>query len=214
MPANACRRCGTPLDAEGRCGACLLGTGIGAEGQTTAERLFQAALCHDASERMAFVGHAAADDQDLLDDVRMLLEGYAEAGGDDATPTLGHAASARAQWAARKGEEPGTVIDHFRLIRIVGEGGMGSVWEAEQTEPIKRRVALKVIKLGMDTREVVRRFERERSTLALMTHPCIARVFEAGATPLGRPYFAMELVEGESITDHCRAVSLGMRERR
>lgn len=213
MPANACRRCGTPLDAEGRCGACLLGTGIGAEGRTTAERLFQAALCLDASERMAFVGQAAADDPDLLDDVRMLLEGYAEAGGDEATPTLGHAASARAQWAARKGEEPGTVIDHFRLIRIVGEGGMGSVWEAEQTAPIQRRVALKVIKLGMDTREVVRRFERERSTLALMTHPCIARVFEAGATPLGRPYFAMELVEGDSITEHCRSAALGVRDR-
>lgn len=213
MSAKACRRCGTPLDAEGRCGACLLGTGIGAEGQTAAERLFQAALCLDPSERTAFVDQAAADDPDLLGDVRMLLEGYAEAGGDDATPTLGHAASARAQWAARKGEEPGTVIDHFRLIRIVGEGGMGSVWEAEQTAPIKRRVALKVIKLGMDTREVVRRFERERSTLALMTHPCIARVFEAGATPLGRPYFAMELVEGESITEHCRSASLGVRER-
>lgn len=143
----------------------------------------------------------------------MLLEGYAEAGGDLAPPTMGGAATARAQWAAQRAEEPGTMIEHFRLLRIIGEGGMGSVWEAEQSLPIKRKVALKVIKLGMDTREVVRRFERERSTLALMTHPCIARVYEAGATPLGRPYFAMELVEGDAITGYCRDQGLGLRER-
>ncbi|MEK7949530.1 serine/threonine-protein kinase [Luteolibacter soli] len=213
MSATSCRRCGSPLDAAGHCGSCLLETGIGIEGQTTAERIFQAALCHDESERTAFIELAASGDATLLEDVRMLLEGYAEAGGDHALPTMGHATNARSQWAARNSEAPGTVIDHFRLVKVIGEGGMGSVWEAEQTAPIKRRVALKVIKLGMDTREVVRRFERERSTLALMTHPCIASVFEAGATPLGRPYFAMELVEGDTITGHCRAASLGVRER-
>ena len=92
---------------------------------------------------------------------------------------------------------------------------MGSVWEAEQTQPIRRRVALKIIKLGMDTEEVVRRFERERRSLALMTHPHIAQVFEAGSTPAGRPYFAMELVAGHR--DHhplgCRKHALGLRGR-
>ncbi len=188
-------------------------TGIGTEGQGTAERIFRAALCYDPVERTAFIELAAGGETDLLEEVKMLLEGYAEAGGDLAMPTLGDAPNARAAWAARRGEEPGTVIGHFRLIRMIGQGGMGSVWEAEQIEPIRRRVALKVIKLGMDTREVVRRFERERSTLALMTHPCIAQVFEAGATPLGRPYFAMELVEGENIATHCTAKGLGLRER-
>ncbi len=198
--------------ADGVCSRCLLETG-GAEGHSLAERIFQAALAHDAAERAAFVEQAAGGDAALLEDVRLLLEGYAEAGGDAATPTIGNATTARSQWAAVRREEPGTVIDHFRLVRIIGEGGMGSVWEAEQMQPIKRRVALKIIKLGMDTEEVVRRFERERRTLALMTHPHIAQVFEAGATPAGRPYFAMELVEGTAITAHCAEQRRGVKER-
>ncbi len=178
-----------------------------------AGRIFREALLYDECERAAFAERAAGGDDALLADVLMLLEGYAEAGGDGAAATIGRAANARMQWAAVTDDEPGTMIDRFRLLRRIGEGGMGSVWEAEQSEPIRRRVALKVIKLGMDTRELVRRFERERSTLALMTHPCIARVFEAGATPRGRPYFVMELVEGEAITTHCRERRFGVRER-
>jgi WD40 repeat protein len=189
----------------------MLATGFGLEGQTQAERLFQVALCYDASERTEFIEKAAGGDSVLLGELRMLLEGYAEAGGDQAAPTLGHAPTSRSQWAAVKQEEPGTVIDRFRLLRLIGEGGMGSVWEAEQGAPIRRRVALKVIKMGMDTREVVQRFERERNTLARMTHPGIAQVFEAGATPLGRPYFVMELVEGKPLTTHCHATGLPLR---
>jgi len=115
--------------------------------------------------------------------------------------------------AASTGEDVGTVIGPYRLLRRIGEGGMGEVFEAEQTEPIRRRVALKVIKQGMDTRAVVARFDAERQALALMDHPCIAKVFDAGATGRGRPFFVMEYVEGESITDFCNRRRLGTAER-
>jgi serine/threonine protein kinase/WD40 repeat protein len=100
-------------------------------------------------------------------------------------------------------EELGTVIDRYKLLEKLGEGGFGSVWAAEQREPVKRRVALKVIKLGMDTRQVIARFEAERQALALMDHPNIAKVLDAGATETGRPYFVMELVRGTPITTYC-----------
>ena len=101
------------------------------------------------------------------------------------------------------GEGPGVRIGAFTIIRQLGEGGFGVVYEAEQEQPLRRRVALKVIKLGMDTREVIARFEAERQALALMDHPHIARVFDAGATETGRPYFVMELVKGEPISNFC-----------
>jgi non-specific serine/threonine protein kinase/serine/threonine-protein kinase len=101
----------------------------------------------------------------------------------------------------------------YRLIQRVGEGGMGEVWEAEQLRPVRRRVAVKLIKLGMDTRQVVARFETERQALALMNHPGIAKVFDGGATPEGRPYFVMELVEGVPITRYCDRERLGTRQR-
>src|SRR4029453_17644880 len=90
-------------------------------------------------------------------------------------------------------ESPGTSIDRYKLLQKIGEGGMGVVYMAEQEEPVRRRVALKIIKLGMDTRQVVARFEAERQALALMDHPNIARVLDGGATDAGRPYFVMEL---------------------
>lgn len=94
-------------------------------------------------------------------------------------------------------------IGPYRLIQMLGVGGMGEVWRAEQTEPIHRTVALKLIKAGMDTKSVVARFDLERQALALMEHPNIAKVFDAGATPEGRPYFVMEYVHGRAITDYC-----------
>src|SRR6185436_17943916 len=100
-----------------------------------------------------------------------------------------------------------------RLLERVGQGGMGEVWLAEQTQPIHRQVALKVIKAGMDTAQVVARFEAERQVLALMDHPAIAKVFDAGATESGRPYFVMELVRGVKITDYCDSKSLSTEER-
>ncbi|MHC4092833.1 MAG: serine/threonine protein kinase, partial [Planctomycetota bacterium] len=104
-------------------------------------------------------------------------------------------------------------IGAYRILRKLGEGGMGEVYLAEQSEPIRRRVALKLIKPGMDSRQVVARFESERQALALMDHPCIAKVFDAGSTEQGRPYFAMEYVEGEPITKHCDRNRLSTSER-
>jgi eukaryotic-like serine/threonine-protein kinase len=106
-----------------------------------------------------------------------------------------------------------TVIGPYRLTTMLGSGGMGEVWRAEQTEPIHRTVALKLIKPGMDTRAVVARFDSERQALALMEHPTIAKVFDAGATPEGRPYFVMEYVHGFSITDYCDKHRLTIKER-
>ena len=100
-------------------------------------------------------------------------------------------------------QRSGDRIGPYCLLQVIGEGGMGEVWLAEQQEPIRRRVALKIIKQGMDTREVVARFESERQALALMDHPNIAKVLDAGATERGRPYFVMEYVEGVPITDYC-----------
>jgi non-specific serine/threonine protein kinase/serine/threonine-protein kinase len=104
-------------------------------------------------------------------------------------------------------------IGPYRLLRKLGEGGMGEVWLADQTTPVKRRVAVKVIKHGMDTKQVVARFEAERQALAMMDHPAVAKVFEAGSTPRGRPYFAMEYVPGIPITEHCDRHKLSTRER-
>lgn len=109
--------------------------------------------------------------------------------------------------------EPGALIGPYQIVRAIGEGGMGTVYEAEQQRPVRRRVALKVIKLGMDTREVVARFDAERQALALMNHSNIARVLEAGATTDGRPYFVMELVDGVPITEFCDAGNLTLAAR-
>jgi len=110
-------------------------------------------------------------------------------------------------------EKPGDRIGRYKLLQDIGEGGFGVVYMAEQEEPVRRRVALKVIKLGMDTKQVIARFEAERQALALMDHPSIAKVFDAGATESGRPYFVMELVTGERITDYCDKNHLSTRER-
>jgi serine/threonine protein kinase len=107
----------------------------------------------------------------------------------------------------------GSIIGPYHLLQLIGEGGMGQVWLAEQMQPVQRRVAIKLIKAGMDTREVVVRFESERQALALMDHPAIAKVFDAGATPEGRPYFVMEYVSGLPITDYCDQHKLTMRQR-
>jgi serine/threonine protein kinase/tetratricopeptide (TPR) repeat protein len=110
-------------------------------------------------------------------------------------------------------EGPGTVIDKYKVLEKLGEGGFGVVYMAEQTQPVKRRVALKIIKVGMDTREVVGRFEAERQALALMDHPNIAKVLDGGATEAGRPYFVMELVRGTKLTDYCDEKNLPTQER-
>ncbi len=107
----------------------------------------------------------------------------------------------------------GETIDSYRLLELLGQGGMGEVWLAEQIRPVRRKVALKIIKRGMDTEQVVARFEVERQALALMDHPSVARVFDAGATARGRPYFVMEYVKGVPITEHCDRWKLSMSDR-
>ena len=104
-------------------------------------------------------------------------------------------------------------IGPYYLLQKIGEGGMGEVWVAEQHEPIRRRVALKLIKAGMDTRQVIARFESERKALAMMDHPAIAKVFEAGETSDGRPFFVMEYVQGIPVTAHCEKSRLKTQER-
>ena len=129
-------------------------------------------------------------------------------------PTDAETATATAAASARlPHERPGMHIGNYKLLQQLGEGGFGVVWMAEQEQPVRRNVALKVIKLGMDTRQVIARFEAERQALAMMDHPNIARVFDAGATAEGRPYFVMELVRGEPITEYCDRNSVSVQER-
>jgi len=111
------------------------------------------------------------------------------------------------------GESAGDLIGPYKLIEELGVGGFGIVWRAEQSQPVRREVALKIIKAGMDTREVIARFSAERQALAVLDHPNIAKVFDAGATPTGRPYFVMELVRGASLTKHCNQHALSLPER-
>ena len=130
-----------------------------------------------------------------------------EANADNGEPTF------TTRTMQSSGLSGGTLIDSYHLLERIGQGGMGEVWLAEQKQPMRRRVAIKLIKPGMDTREVVARFESERQALALMDHPAIAKVFDAGSTPERRPYFAMEYVPGIPITDYCDKHKLSMRQR-
>src|SRR5262249_35932831 len=120
---------------------------------------------------------------------------------------------APAEAATIPDEGPDAVLGPYKLVQQIGEGGMGSVWMAQQTEPVKRLVALKLIKAGMDSRQVLARFEAERQALALMDHPNIARVLDAGTTPEGRPFFVMELVKGVPLTKYCDEHRLTLRQR-
>src|SRR4051794_25946130 len=110
-------------------------------------------------------------------------------------------------------EQPGTIIGPYKLMEQIGEGAMGVVYVAEQLRPVHRRVALKIVKPGLDTKQVLARFEAERQALALMDHPCIAKVFDAGVTETGRSYFVMELVRGVPLTEYCDQNQLPPRAR-
>jgi len=128
-------------------------------------------------------------------------------------PGADHAHGAGAHGERCSGERAGDFIGPYKLLSVIGEGGFGVVWLAERRQPIVQRVALKIIKPGMDSKAVIARFEQERQALAVMDHPNVARVFDAGATPLGRPYFVMEHVKGESITAFCDRQRLTIRQR-
>jgi serine/threonine protein kinase len=130
------------------------------------------------------------------------------------SPGAGPPTAATERMPSAIAEGPGARIGPYKLLQPIGEGGMGSVWMAEQTDPVRRRVALKVVKLGMDTKQVIARFEAERQALAMMDHPNIAKVLDVGATETGRPYFVMELVRGIRLTDYCDQNNLSSRSHR
>jgi eukaryotic-like serine/threonine-protein kinase len=163
-----------------------------------------------AEAREACLRKACAGDAQLRRRVEGLLEAAAAPNGFLPHRTITEAGAASAESIA---EGPGTVIGRYKLLEEIGEGGCGVVYMAEQREPLRRRVALKVIKLGMDTKSVIARFEAERQALALMDHPNIAKVLDAGATETGRPFFVMDLVRGIKITDYCDQNHFSTRER-
>ncbi len=164
----------------------------------------------DAGERAAYLDRVCGRDTPQRSRVESLLISYEQAEGFLPSPDLDQAVTLD---SAAVVEGPGTVIGRYRLLEKVGEGGMAVVYMAEQQEPVRRKVAVKLIKLGMDTRQVVARFEAERQALALLDHPNIAKVFDGGATDAGRPYFVMELVRGRTITDFCDQNRLDARQR-
>jgi eukaryotic-like serine/threonine-protein kinase len=176
--------------------------------------IFSAARRLPMGQRDAFLAQACAGDAALRRRVEDLLLASEEAGlflqSPAATPP---GAKGTIRLVLEPAERPGDQIGRYKLLQQIGEGGCGVVYMAEQEEPVRRRVALKVIKLGMDTKSVIARFEAERQALALMDHPNIAKVLDAGATDKGRPYFVMELVRGIKITDYCDQNNLSTKAR-
>src|SRR4051812_11565604 len=172
--------------------------------------IFCAAVDRQSPAEIAqFLDVACGDDVEIRAQVEGLLDSHREAG-----MFLGGTGSGEPVTIDQPViERPGTQIDRYKLLEQVGEGGMGVVYVAEQTEPVRRRVALKIIKPGMDTKQVIARFEAERQALAMMDHPNIARVLDAGTTEAGRPYFVMELVRGMPITEYCDKARLSPRQR-
>jgi len=180
--------------------------------------LFQAAIQLSGNARDSFLENACQGDVALRQRLEALLAANDK---EDAflepappQPERGPAGTVKIEFADEPADETiGQKIGRYKILEKVGEGGCGAVYVAEQTEPVRRRVALKVVKLGMDTKQVVARFEAERQALALMDHPNIAKVLDAGATDTGRPYFVMELVRGIKITDYCDQNKLSTSER-
>jgi serine/threonine protein kinase/tetratricopeptide (TPR) repeat protein len=174
------------------------------------ENLFAQALLLPAEEWPAFLDRECGQDAALRQRLEALLRAHQAAGDFMDTPTAPN--PPRAQPAAGP-EMPGMRIGRYKLLQKIGEGGCGVVWMAEQEEHVRRQVALKIIKLGMDTREVIARFEAERQALAMMDHPNIAKILDAGSTDAGRPFFVMELVRGIKITEFCDRYNLSTTQR-
>src|SRR6516225_1979354 len=165
-----------------------------------------------AADRAAYLDQACGRDVGLRAEVEGLLTANGRAGEFMRRPAAVVAAGITAAYEPLT-ERPGTMIGPYKLLEPIGEGGFGVVFMAEQTQPVRRKLALKVLKPGMDTRRVVARFEAERQALALMDHPNIAHVFDGGETASGRPYFVMELVRGVPITEFCDENRLPIRQR-
>ena len=207
MPLDSCPDCGAEL-ADGLCPRCLVKLGIDRPGEVPDFR-------SETSDTHAF----------NPDSPTPTVIATGEHGPDGATKMLGRpdpdattaaVSESPAPRASRvtRGEGIGTVIaGRYTLVEVIGEGGMGSVYLARQTEPVKRQVALKLIKTGMDSRGVLARFDAERQALALMDHPNIARIYDGGVTPAGQPFFVMELVHGVPLTDYCDQKRLTVKDR-
>jgi serine/threonine protein kinase/tetratricopeptide (TPR) repeat protein len=182
--------------------------------------LFGEALALPADKRAAFLDDVCGENAELRCAVQVLLDAHDDAGAFLETAASGGRLLASAAnpflsaaESAMPAQKPGDRIGRYKLLEQIGEGGCGVVFMAEQEEPVRRRVALKIIKLGMDTKEVIARFEAERQALAMMDHSNIAKVLDAGATETGRPYFVMELVRGIKITEYCDQNNLTTKER-
>jgi len=173
--------------------------------------VFNATMLLPATQRAAYLAMACNGNDALRKRVEELVAAHESAGSFMGAEKAGEPRTIKLSLPAE--EAPGCMIGRYKLLEKVGEGGFGVVYVAEQREPVKRRVALKIIKLGMDTKQVVARFEAERQALAMMDHPNIAKVLDAAATETGRPFFVMELVRGIKITDYCDQNRLPMRER-
>jgi len=173
--------------------------------------IFTEAVRLPSHERAAYLDRACGGDAKLRQQIEALLQ--TQAGVGDFLEQSPQKVTPQTKLGAPAGEKPGDHIGRFKLLEQIGEGGCGIVFMAEQEEPVRRRVALKIIKPGMDTKSVIARFEAERQALALMDHPNIAKIIDAGATEIGRPYFVMELVRGVKITEYCDQKSLTTQER-
>jgi len=176
--------------------------------------MFEAVVALDPAQRTAILRDVRAYDPSMVSEVEGLLSAYGRRDGFIEKPL----AEVNAILSAGEVETPdssiaGTVVGSYQLVELIGSGGMGEVWFAQQRHPVQRRVAVKLIKAGMASRELVARFESERQAVALMEHPAIAKVYDAGSTPDGRPYFAMEYVAGLPITTYCDRHQLSLRER-
>src|SRR5262245_23308040 len=179
------------------------------------EALFAAAMEKPAADRAAYLDAACVGDLELRRRLEKMLAAESDAGSFlQAPPSAVLAAGGDATHDLHPiTDGPGSCIGSYKLLQLLGEGGMGVVYMAEQMQPVVRRVALKIIKPGMDSRQVIGRFEVERQALAMMDHPNIARVLDAGATESGRPYFVMELVKGIPITKYCDDNQLTLQKR-
>lgn len=186
--------------------------------------IFDAASDLPLEQRTAYLDAACGTDTAMRAEVESLLRSHDGAGRFLSNATVDvkpealsqsspHLISNAVTIASARDEHYGQMVGRYKLLEVIGEGGFGTVWMAEQREPVKRRVALKIIKLGMDTRQVIARFEAERQALALMDHSCIAKVLDAGSTESGRPYFVMEYIKGVPILEYCDTEKLNTEAR-
>jgi serine/threonine protein kinase len=176
------------------------------------QAIFDGALQLPLAQRTAYIEQACGNDSGLCRQIQAMLDANEKAGSFLDSPAISKETKTIAL-SFPVTEKPGDKIGRYKLLQQLGEGGCGIVYMAEQEEPVRRRVALKVIKLGMDTKSVIARFEAERQALAMMDHPNIAKVLDAGATDTGRPFFVMELVRGIKITDYCDQNKLSTEDR-